>query len=572
MIMHVRFVLSIAFAALVAGSTSGQTGGAGEPGGQYYIHGIFNPTIADVRKIDLRPLAFDSILPEKPINYAMLPAMHDVPARVDSIAPAKLNVVQSQQKLYKGYVKAGFGVYTTPLAEIYYDQARSRDNAYGIHYKHLSSNGGLDDVGPSDYSFNTIDGFYTHYLRQHQVGGSLNYDRRRVTAYGYDPIAFDTLALNRPEADDLKQVYSDIGFAVRVKSLYKDSSFIAHDIAMEVHGYNNSAQSRETNVKLTADLAKEEGGETYRAGLVIDNNAYLGKPGEGLDDLRQNGTLIGLEPGVSTEGDRYVVSVGAGIWLDAMKKTTFHFFPRAYLSYSLFDDILVPYAGAEGERVRNSFRSLTRLNPWTVDAPALVNSSKMYDVYGGMRGSVSSSVGFDVRVSTSRWKDRPLFINESFYSFGNEFGIVYDRVDVLDVMGMLTWSPSEATSVTGRIDMYTYDTGAQAKAWNLPPYEISLIARHTLREKLMIKAEVLFMGRRPALGIVRDDVTDASSATAVEEDLKGFLDLYLGAEYRYTKRFSIFAEVSNLSASKYERWYRYPVQRTLIMGGATYAF
>ncbi|MBK9759407.1 MAG: hypothetical protein IPO90_05415 [Flavobacteriales bacterium] len=45
-----------------------------------------------------------------------------------------------------------------------------------------------------------------------------------------------------------------------------------------------------------------------------------------------------------------------------------------------------------------------------------------------------------------------------------------------------------------------------------------------------------------------------------------------GVEYRYTKRLSLFFDASNLSASKYERWNRYPVQRTLFMGGATYAF
>ncbi len=30
--------------------------------------------------------------------------------------------------------------------------------------------------------------------------------------------------------------------------------------------------------------------------------------------------------------------------------------------------------------------------------------------------------------------------------------------------------------------------------------------------------------------------------------------------------------MSNLSASKYERWYLYPVQRGLLLGGVTYAF
>jgi hypothetical protein len=43
-------------------------------------------------------------------------------------------------------------------------------------------------------------------------------------------------------------------------------------------------------------------------------------------------------------------------------------------------------------------------------------------------------------------------------------------------------------------------------------------------------------------------------------------------EYRYTKRLSLFIDLSNLSASKYERWYRHPVQRSLLLGGVTYAF
>lgn len=45
----------------------------------------------------------------------MLTVKADVPARVDSIEAAKLNIQLAQQRLYKGFVKAGFGVYTTPL-------------------------------------------------------------------------------------------------------------------------------------------------------------------------------------------------------------------------------------------------------------------------------------------------------------------------------------------------------------------------------------------------------------------------------------------------------------------------
>ncbi|HEX2616405.1 MAG TPA: hypothetical protein VHL57_02625, partial [Flavobacteriales bacterium] len=392
-----------AIAALAAAPLLAQTGE------EYYIQGIYNPTIGNVQKIETRPTSIDTILPDKAIDYRLIDVKGSVPARVDSIEAAKLNIQLAQQKLYKGFVKAGFGLYTTPLAEVYYDQTRSRKNGYGLHYKHLSSNGGLDDVGPSDYSYNNVDAYYNAYLKHHLVEGRFLYDRRRVSYYGYDRTdSLSNLILAAPDpADDiLKQVYNDIGFAFRLKSLYKDSTKLAHDVGLEVHNYTNLTGSREMNLRLSAALSMEQGAETYGGEILIDNNAYRGELADGLGDFRQNGTMVGISPYVRTEGEKYLVKVGAGIYVDGMGKTSFHFFPQAYLQYRLFDDILVPYLGVDGQRQRNSFRSLTRENPWLNGAPQLANSSKMYDLYGGLRGSFSSDIGFDVRISTSRTKDR----------------------------------------------------------------------------------------------------------------------------------------------------------------------
>jgi len=564
-------VLLLAALVLLVPRLGAQTNADGTPGGQYVINGKYVPTIANVQKIDLRPTAFDTVLPDRAVSYDLLPVKGTVPAKVDSISAVKLNIATTQERLYRGFVKAGFGLYTTPLAEVYFDQTRSRENAYGIHVKHFSSNGGLDDVGPSDYGYNNIDGFYTQYMKHHEVGGRLTYDRRRVNFYGYSPVALDDDTIAQPTDDELERFYNDIGFQARIKSLYRDSTKIAHDVALEVHAYSNDVRSTETNLKLTAQLGKEEGTESYGLGIVLDNNSYRGKLGNGLEDLRQNGTLFGLTPSVSTSGEKYMVKVGAGIYVDAQGKTTFHFFPQAEASYRLFDDILMPYVGVDGRRIRNSFRSLSRENPWMVDAPDLVNSSLNYDIYGGLRGSFSSQMGFDVRISKSRMKARPLFVSlpPGDPSFGDQFAPVYDRVDQLDISGELHYHAGSAIQVNGRVDIYTYETDEQAEPWNLPPYKISLGATYDLRQKLILKLEAQFLGARKALGY-EDQLADVPVATT--RDLDGFMDLYFGAEYRYTKRLSLFVDVSNLSASKYERWYRYPVQRTLFMGGATFAF
>lgn len=544
---------------------------------EYYINGIYNPTLADVHKIDLRPQAYDTILPAKSITYSLLNVKGQVPAHVDSIEAARLNIQLAQEKLYKGFIKAGFGLYTTPLVEFYYDQTRSKANGYGLHYKHMSSNGGIDDRGPSDYSFNNLDGFYTAYLRHHEVTGKAFYDRRRISYYGYD--ATDSLEnlINRkgnaPE-DARKQVYNDIGFALRVKSLFKDSTKLAHDAGLEVHNFTNLSKSRELNVKLHAKLSMEQGPETYGGEVLIDNNSYRGGR-DSLPDLRQNGTMVGISPFVSTTNGQYLVRVGAGIYVDAMGKTTFHFYPQAYAQYRLFDDILVPYAGVDGRRIRNSLRSLSAENPFLTGAPVLANSSLMYDLYGGLRGSLSRDVGFDVRVSKNRIKDRPLFIGvDNLYDsvgYGDRFIPVYDRVDQLDLGGELRYSHDEHINVHGALHIFSYGSKVQAEAWNLPTYTINLGAVYDFQDKLLLKLEAQFNGARKATEPVPAAWNDLSTApTSV--DLKGYVDLYLGLEYRYTKRLSVFLDVSNLSASKYQRWYNYPVQRTLVLGGATFAF
>lgn len=542
--------------------------------GQYVIQGIYNPTLVDAQKIDLRPEGIDTILPTLPVSYNLLPVKADIAPRADSLAAAKLNVEKALGRLYKGFVKAGYGLYNTPIGELYYDQGRSKKNGYGFHLKHMSSNGGLDDVGPSRYSNNSIDAFYRHIIQKNEASGRLMYQRDRISYYGYpsNSALEDSLGRLEGDKDRLKQFYNDIGFAARVRSLYEDSSRIAHDVGLEAHTYSNFSGSRETNIRATIEAGKQEKTEYYHATLLIDNNAFRGRVSPDSSEFRQNGTLIGLMPSVRTVGRKYFVRAGVGLYLDALGETTFHFFPQAYAHYALFDNILIPYVGLDGDRRRNSFRSLTRENPWLNPAPRQRNTSKRYDFYGGLRGSFGNNIGFDVRASFSSHENMPLFVNTPNPPTGDRMDVVYDEVEIMDFSGELTYSNTNNLRLSARIDVYTYATRVQDEPWNLPPYKLTFAARHNLRDKLVLKAEALFLGRRPAYR-GPEPPTDSSVVTfSTRTQLDGFLDLYLGAEYRYTKRLSMFLDISNLSASKYERWYRHPTQRGLIMLGATYSF
>ena len=111
------------------------------------------------------------------------------------------------------------------------------------------------------------------------------------------------------------------------------------------------------------------------------------------------------------------------------------------------------------------------------------------------------------------------------------------------------------------------------KAWNLPPYKLALGAVYDFQDKLLVKLEAEFLGARKGGALVPDTIPFSEQPQVIAaRDMDGYLDLHLGLEYRYTKRLSVFLDISNLSASKYERWNNYRVQRGLVLGGATFSF
>jgi outer membrane cobalamin receptor len=54
--------------------------------------------------------------------------------------------------------------------------------------------------------------------------------------------------------------------------------------------------------------------------------------------------------------------------------------------------------------------------------------------------------------------------------------------------------------------------------------------------------------------------------------LKGFTDLNLRFEYRYTDRISAFVSFNNILSQSYQRWQDYNTQRFNLMGGFTFGF
>jgi len=195
------------------------------------------------------------------------------------------------------------------------------------------------------------------------------------------------------------------------------------------------------------------------------------------------------------------------------------------------------------------------------------------EIYAGIRGSISSELSFNARLSTTSFSGMPLFVNtDTLYSVENRFDVLYAEGTMSRVLGELTYQQSEKVKVFSSIEFMNYNLDRQAEAWHKPSMKLGIGASYNLLDKFIITADIFSQGKRYALSEAPvEDVTPDEDGFSIVT-LKGFVDSNLKLEYRYTKRVSAFVQFNNMTGGKYKRFRNYPVQQFMILGGLSYSF
>jgi hypothetical protein len=236
--------------------------------------------------------------------------------------------------------------------------------------------------------------------------------------------------------------------------------------------------------------------------------------------------------------------------------------------YSLFNNMFIPYVGIGGGVKQNTFKTLNRTNEFIRSELDLKNT-KEFKFYGGIKGTLSKTLSFNVQVHSTTFSDMPLFVNDTLWSNLYEFNVVYDRVTTFGVTGNISYQAAEKLKVDGIVKYNNYAAENELHAWNLPTLDIRLRGNYNLFEKIYVKADLVLQGgRKSPEGLFVANPDDNKDVYEL-----GFLaDANLHGEYRYNDRISVFVQFNNLAAQKYFRWNRYPVQGFQVLGGFTFAF
>ena len=541
----------------------------------------YTPTISDAFKVKETPVLNDSVsTTKKKVRYSIFSvpvASTFTPSKGKAMAVEKAKPIE----LYDNYATLGFGNFTAVLGEFYSNFQISRTDNAGLYFKHNSSQGGIDDVLLENKYYDTsLDGNYTSRQKDISYGFNAGIEHQIFHWYGLNGF-FDTDTTNFFETIDPKQTYFSVylsGDIALDESIFEEGKAKLRYLGdgFSSSEFNFTAQPEflfplsEIDLKITGEL-------DYLSGKF--KRDYFNS-GNGI----QYGYLnLGVTPALVYVNEDLTLSLGAVVvlGLDTKASTTeFFIYPQVNASYRLVDELLIAYGGVDGGLHQNTYYNFKTENPFVSPTLLIMPTSELYNVFGGLKGKLSNTVGYNIRTSYGNEENKPLFLINPYkgrlpdlegYENGNSFGIIYADVNTLDIFGELKVEVSEKFSLGINANFYSYSMTDQPEPWNLPDIKASVFSNFNITEKVYGGASVFYVGERKGffsatqVGLPMVPVNEIVT-------LDAFIDLNLHLGYRVNERLSVFVKGSNLLSDNYEKWLFTPVQGIQGLMGATYKF
>ena len=549
--------------------------------------------IAKFSKKPLSPVHVDSTMEMEEIKYYLEPKQHQVTYEVENIRPARLKVVEPLGKLYGGYVKAAAGSYLTPVLDFNYASLRSKYDSWGVRGNIQSSFGDIKDMGNTRYTDASVGGYFQKFLLDNDFWAELDYTKNRYHFYGLDYSDNDLLPL-RESADLFAQNYDlfDSHFKFNSKNNGRDSSKLRYKTWLDFHRLTSSYQLAENYFLIGAHSGWVIMDEEFLGTFEFDVN-NLTQPLLSLDSnskiiaenpMSNTSSVIRFNPHIYTRKKNLIAKVGVSLQANITDQSSFKFFPDLEVSYSLFNNVFIPYGGLKGNIQRNTFNSIRLENPFVSEDSKLLNTVQKVNLFAGVRGSLSSKFTFNLSTSIEKLDDFYFFSPDTISSYENKFTMVYDKVDRTTITGEVTYQEDEKLKVLAKVEVFNYSPSEQDYAWQRPNFKFTLGSVLDLADKIILKGDVFFIGSRNVysyrLPTENTNITNDENGEIVfqensgryEYKLKPFIDMNLSLEYRYNKKVSAFINFNNFTAKKYQYWTNFPVQSINIMGGVTISF
>ena len=539
----------------------------------------YTPTISDAFKVKEIPSVEDAENSKKEdikYNFFSFP----VASTFVPIKGRAANVDKSQsEKLYKNFANLGLGNYTSLNAEIFVTENISDHEYIGGMFRHLSSQGGINDVVLNNgFDKTSIDLTYGNQLQNLTWISDLGFQNQMYNWYGI-PDNFTQTTIDR-----INPKHSFNNFYIGTNLSLTDSFF--KDASLKYNRFwdaNGSVENRfYVKPSFEFDLLRQK----IKTNLIVD---YLGGSFEknflGTNSIKYGFTNFGIHPSIVVNKNDWAINLGASVFYSADNQNSsskVFVYPQVNASVKVVGDFMIFYTGVEGSLDQNSYRDFSNENPFVSPTLAIAPTDKQFDLFAGLKGKLSNNMSYTMRGSVQNEKNKSLFKSNEFnmfaantesYQFGNSFGVVYDDIRTVSLFGELKADFSKNVTIGFNGSYSRFFTINQEEAWNLPTIKLEASMNVNITKKWFAGANVYYVGERKDIVYIQSMITIFPPAYYPETiNIKGFFDANLNIGYNHSDRLTGFLKFNNIANQSYQKWFNYPVQALQVVLGASYKF
>ena len=544
----------------------------------------YSPTISDAFKISETPIVDDTENTKKEVQQYSVFSFPVASTFTPSKGKAEGVEKEKQAHLFNNYATLGVGNYGTLNAELFVNQDLSNNDYVGGMLRHLSSQGGIKNIVlENSYYDTTLD--LTYGVRQKEMSWNLDlgYQNQIFNWYGL-PTDFASSATPAVRTDLINGINPQQGYnSIYLGGKIELEEGVFKNAWTKFNHFSDAYGSSENRFYTKPTFEININDKLIKTNVTVD---YLGgsfeKNYSKTNAIKYGYTNLGIAPSFVINQDDWTINIGLGLFysLDAQNaNNTFFVYPQINASLNVVQDLMIFYAGAEGNLEQNSYSDFVAANPYLSPTLDIKPTDKQYDIFAGLKGKLTSTVSYNLRASYISEKNKAFFksndygensINEE-YAFGNSFQVVYDNLKTIRFYGELKADISE--NVTFGIDgtFSNYSTDFQKEAWNLPALKLNAKADFNITKKWYAGANVFFVGQRKDLQ-VNTDIVYIVAPTFNPVKLDSYFDVNAHVGFKYSEKLTAFLRLNNIANQAYQKWLNYQVQGFQVVLAANYKF
>lgn len=533
------------------------------------------PSVESASKLAVAPDMTDTVKMRPEIDYTITPLSLQTTLATRPIRPATVTYWEFNRPL-PFYLKAGAGYPLNSVLDFY---ASSQNPGTGYVVGYVNHEGRYakirNDFGIRNNStrmLNRIGAAAGKYFGKHILEGELSYENRMYHRYGMY-VSPDVTAKMAPGA---LVDYGDANVAVRFGDDFQDLSRVNFEVAVRGgmffdhsdRGKNEGLspelakvinEARQTMLEAHARIARGFGRHRLDAQIGYERQDGQKAIGEYNRQLIHAALRYGIEGGVVR------LEAGADYYHDKVNSVEAenYIIPFVRLNLNLGTDGLCPFFEMDGGVDDNSYRSLTRINPYVVNPMYRTRSSVDYNGRFGIGGSIWRGkfdyrvyAGFSIRDNHLYWACLDKF-NAQTGEWVIAAAPMYPeqaRQTVLSFNGEITWRPVSSFRTELGVHGYIYNDD-ETKLHNGAPAFDGNLSVHYDGRKISFGAGVYLQSVRKwscvSLKSLTGEAIFNGDDWGVSAPFNSFeapfaVDLRVNIDWKVSGRVTLFAEGRNL--------------------------